>query len=203
MFTDQYINTNYKLVKINPLNSIKEYNNFLLTINPYIDSDFALIVQDDGHIVNPTKWNAEFLNYDYIGAPWPNNQAWKKRFKRKYNKEVADVITKNINKNQVGNGGFSLRSKKFLEYSQTFNNCNNIAEDIFLCIYNFEKSQDYGVRFPNFNIAKEFSYEMSLRKIVKYRETKNKNFNMDHHFGWHGKRFKNYEFLLNLKNDKD
>ena len=78
MFTDRDINTNYRLVKINTLNSIKEYNNFLLTINPYIDSDFALIVQDDGHIVNPTKWNAEFLNYDYIGAPWPNNQAWKK-----------------------------------------------------------------------------------------------------------------------------
>ena len=33
-----------------------------------------------------------FFDYDYIGAPWPNNFV-----------------------NRVGNGGFSLRSKKFLE----------------------------------------------------------------------------------------
>lgn len=182
------------------MNSIKEYNDFILNINPFIKSDFALIVQDDGHIVNPNKWSNEFLNFDYIGAPWPNNKKWKSRFKKKYNEEISDQIVQNINRNQVGNGGFSLRSKKFLEYSATFNDCNNIDEDIFLCIYNYEKSQNYGVKFPSFKIAKEFSYEMSMKKYINYHETKNKNFDVDKHFGWHGKRFKNYEALLDLKN---
>ena len=50
---------------------------------------------------------------------------------KKYNKEISDQIVQNINRNQVGNGGFSLRSKKFLEYSASFNDCNNIDEDIF------------------------------------------------------------------------
>ena len=24
----------------------------------------------------------EFLNFDYIGAPWPNDKKWKNRFKK-------------------------------------------------------------------------------------------------------------------------
>ena len=200
LFTNEELETNFELIKIKKLNSIKEYNDFILTLNPYIKSDFALIVQDDGHIVNPNKWNKLFLDYDYIGAPWPNNYSWKARFKKKYNKSISDQIVKNINYNQVGNGGFSLRSKKFLEYSQTFSNCESISEDIFLCIYNYEKSQNHKIKFPNFNLAKEFSYEMSMKKIFKYRETKNEIFNINEHFGWHGKRFKNYKSLLNLKN---
>ena len=39
-----------------------------------------------------------------------------------------------------------------------------------------------------------------LRKILKFSEVKNKKYNFNTHFGWHGKRFKNYEDLLNLKN---
>ena len=124
----------------------------------------------------------------------------KEDLKRNIIKNIADQIIENIDKNQVGNGGFSLRSKKFLEYSSNFSDCKDIDEDIFLCIYNYENAKNFGINFAPFSIAKKFSYEMSMRKIVKYHETKNKEFNNEDHFGWHGKRFSNYETLLDLKN---
>ena len=57
-------------------------------------------------------WSDDFLEYDYIGAPWPNSKNGKVDLK-KYNKNIADQIIENIDKNQVENGGFSLRSKNF------------------------------------------------------------------------------------------
>ena len=57
----------------------------------YINTKFCLVTQWDGWVINSQKWNSEFLNYDYIGAIWPDYSS-----------------------NQIGNGGFSLRSKKLL-----------------------------------------------------------------------------------------
>ena len=108
---------NFNLVKIKKLNNVEDYNKIILSLNDYISSDFALVIQHDGHVINPNKWSENFLNYDYIGAPWPNNKKWNKRWDAN---EEGDIIKKNLNKNRIGNGGFSLRSKKFLEYSSKF-----------------------------------------------------------------------------------
>ena len=199
LFTDENITFEYETIKIEKLRSIKEYNNFILKLNDYINSDFVLIIQDDGHIVNPHLWDDNFLNYDYIGAPWPNNKKWRNRFS-KLDKNISSNLIKNFSFNQVGNGGFSLRSKKFLQYSSEFSDTMGLAEDIFLCIYNYEKAINNGINFAPFKVAKNFSYEINLRKILKFSEVKNKKYNFNNHFGWHGKRFKNYEDLLNLKN---
>ena len=75
-----------------------------------------LVIQDDGHIVNPSLWDEEFLKYDYIGLPWPFEDSWIE----KQLKEQRPIIRKVYPKNRVGNGGFSLRSRKFLEFSDSF-----------------------------------------------------------------------------------
>lgn len=82
---------------IDPMRSIKDYDKFSIFELPFIkfDTDFILIVHWDGFIVNPQAWTSDFLKYDYIGAPWP----WMN--------------------NMVGNGGFCLRSKRFLEAQQS------------------------------------------------------------------------------------
>jgi hypothetical protein len=36
----------------------------------HVDTEFAILVHEDGFIVNPECWSDEFF-YDYIGAPWP------------------------------------------------------------------------------------------------------------------------------------
>ncbi|SAL48353.1 hypothetical protein AWB74_02212 [Caballeronia arvi] len=35
----------------------------------FIETEYALIVQDDGWILDIGNWSDEFLSYDYIGAP--------------------------------------------------------------------------------------------------------------------------------------
>lgn len=80
-------------VEISPIRSRQEYSMFVLhKLHHYIDSDFVLLVQWDGYIINPNAWTNDFLNFDYIGAVWGHH---KDGFK-------------------VGNGGFSLRSRKLL-----------------------------------------------------------------------------------------
>jgi hypothetical protein len=36
----------------------------------HVDTEFAILVHEDGFIVNPECWRW-VLKYDYIGAPWP------------------------------------------------------------------------------------------------------------------------------------
>lgn len=70
------------------------YNNIALRLLPAIvDCDFNLVLQSDGYAVNKNAWTDEFLNYDYIGAVWPHM----------------------ISGQNVGNGGFSLRSRKLYD----------------------------------------------------------------------------------------
>jgi hypothetical protein len=200
LFSDKEVSGNFKLIKINEITKIKEYNNFMLKLSKYVTSPFALIIQDDGHIVNPKLWTDEFLNYDYIGAPWPNSRKWNKRW-IKYGDEISKKIIKHSQFNQIGNGGFSLRSQKYLEYSAKFNSYDEkLGEDIFLNLYNFDKAKDFGIKFPSLNLAIRFSYETALKGKYLNKENKKKNYDFNKHFGWHGREFKNYEKILDLKN---
>jgi hypothetical protein len=86
------IKTEYKhKVAIQPLTSLVHYSIFCLKeLYKYVDTAHLLIVQHDGWILNPRKWNNDWLKYDYMGAI--------------FNQE--DVM---------GAGGFSFRSKALME----------------------------------------------------------------------------------------
>ena len=59
------------LVKINKISSIKDYSSFIIySLYKYIKTSHILIVQWDGYIINPEKWDPNFLKYDYVGAPF-------------------------------------------------------------------------------------------------------------------------------------
>ena len=59
------------IVHIESVTNIDAYSNFVVhKLNSYIDTDFVLLIQYDGFILNPSAWQAEYLKYDYIGAPW-------------------------------------------------------------------------------------------------------------------------------------
>jgi len=64
-----------------------------------IDTQFTLVTQWDGYVINAEAWTEEFLDYDYIGARW-----------------IGDVVKAagSPPEYNVGNGGFSLRSDIFL-----------------------------------------------------------------------------------------
>ncbi|KKS84906.1 MAG: hypothetical protein UV60_C0013G0023 [Parcubacteria group bacterium GW2011_GWA2_43_11] len=144
-----------RLVTIAYIGSIEEFSRFCIAeLVKYVDTDYVLLVQYDGFILNPQSWTDEFLKYDYIGAPW----------------HVADWSVKNfdfpenlVGVKVVGNGGFSLRSKKFLETSAKLLESGKIArhhpEDVSLCVWNRNSVEREGVVFAPVSLAQRFSIE--------------------------------------------
>lgn len=134
-------------VKIETISSPRQYDNFIIkNLHQYIDTDFLLIVQHDGMIYNPSNWTDEFLNYDYIGAAWPSPPK---------------------NGCRVGNGGFSLRSTKFMK------ECSNIlgdqycneAEDVYCSCTIHKIMIEKGFKYAPVELAKKFSYEQYFDNI--------------------------------------
>ena len=39
-------------------------------LHKYFDTSHCLIVQSDSFVVDSDLWKDEFLDFDYIGAPW-------------------------------------------------------------------------------------------------------------------------------------
>jgi hypothetical protein len=138
--------------KIEKMNSIKDYDKFVVFDLPNIklNAEFILTVHWDGFIVNPNAWIPDFLKYDYIGAPWP----W-------------------IN-NTVGNGGFCLKSKKFLEIQQKILEESvyhlNDPDDLFLsfklrrkfmelgCIYGDEVGYKFSTEYGGYYNYNSFGF---------------------------------------------
>jgi hypothetical protein len=160
------------VVKIKPLNSVEKYSRFVLEeLDKYVETEYVLIVQYDGFILNSKVWTDEFLKYDYIGAPWL----------------VADWSVKNfdfppelMSKLVVGNGGFSLRSKKLLSLTSKLIKKGTIErynpEDVAICVYYRKLFEDNGIKFAPVKLAKQFSFESEDRL----------HFTWDGQFGFHG-----------------
>ena len=143
--------------KINKITSIQEYSNFLIySLYKYIDTSHILIVQWDGYICNIKKWDMKYLNYDYVGAPFVPRDSDKN-----YSRD------KKGNFYIIGNGGFSLRSKRLLEISSKFNlkdqeNYTKGNEDGFFCVLHREFLEKEGLKWAPFSVAKNFSIETPL-----------------------------------------
>ncbi|MDE2037798.1 MAG: hypothetical protein KGI69_01070 [Patescibacteria group bacterium] len=144
-----------RLVDISPIKNIQEYSRFCAEdLVKYVDTDYVLLVQYDGFILNPESWMDEFLKYDYIGAPWLVAN-WSVR---DFNFPASLLGTK-----VVGNGGFSLRSKRFLEVSAKLMREGKIPqihpEDVSLCIWHRDLLDAEGIKIAPAELAEAFSIE--------------------------------------------
>lgn len=174
-------NENVKLSGINvekcPRLDYKGYSKFIIyDLYKYINTDFVLFIQWDGFILNPKQWDNDYLNYDYIGALWTHEH------------NFYDI---NGNECLVGNGGFSLRSKKLLEVASKINipweslDGQNWHEDALICVKNKHLYEKSGCKFAPKNLALKFSTEQG-------RKTKLES------FGCHGKFYYNqFKHLIN------
>jgi hypothetical protein len=133
------------VVKIPQIKSIEEYSTFMIKdLASYVDTEHVLVAQWDGFVWKPELWEDEFLKYDYIGAPWPESVLFK-------------GAPKHFN---VGNGGFSLRSKKLQDFLQKDSNIIlHKAEDVAICQLNRAYLEAKGFVFAPFDVAKRFSWE--------------------------------------------
>ncbi|OOZ38028.1 DUF5672 family protein [Solemya elarraichensis gill symbiont] len=114
-----------------------------------------LVIQRDGFVLNPHLWQEQFYEYDYIGAPWPPHI------------ELKDSLGRCV---RVGNGGFSLRSKKLLtlpsELSLPFEEKDGLLnEDVLLCASFKTTLEQHGVRFAPVDVARWFSHEQEVKEI--------------------------------------
>jgi Protein of unknown function (DUF5672) len=149
LFSDQALtNANFRCVRIATLGSRAEYSHFILKQLPqFIETAFALIVQWDGYVLEPRVWDADFLNYDLIGAVWP----W------------------HMDGMNVGNGGFTLRSSRLLRVASTLPYRPEINEDELICrVHRTELERQFGIRFAPEHIARKFSYERELPSLPSF-----------------------------------
>ena len=175
-------NNDIEFIQIEKM-SWEGYNDFIATkLNNYINTDFCLVVQTDGLIVNHDLWDDEFFNYDYIGAPWPDDDSW---------------IILNKGKSRIGNGGFSLRSKKFLEESSKYESCEGYGEDAYLCNIHYDDMVSRGIKFPSVEIASKFSIENPIRELGYSWPNSDHNFNTSKSFGFHGVYVNDYNNIIN------
>ena len=170
-------------VLIPPLKNLNDYSKIIFQdLHKYFETSHCLIVQSDSFVVNSNLWKDEFLKYDYIGGPWPNKI------------KVNSNLILHLEKNPVGNGGFSLRSRKLAEITGKINfNSLNFpmkSEDVIICYYLYQKMIGSGIHFAPPELAAKFSME-NIDQL--YGQNKNSV------FGFHGKHLRDYfmkQYLL-------
>lgn len=128
-------------VRVPTIDSREAYSRFVMKeLHAYVDTDFALLMQWDGFVVNAGAWSDEFLDYDYIGAKW---------------------IFYDDGHN-VGNGGFSLRSRRLLAALRDPHVVPEEAEDVAICrTCRPYLERAHGIRFAPEAVADRFSFEAS------------------------------------------
>ena len=124
---------------ITPIATRDDYSRFVLkSLLAHVATPHVLLVQWDGYVTNPAAWDPAFLACDYIGAPWH----WHRDGMR------------------VGNGGFSLRSRRLLEALQDPRIAQAGAEDETICrTFRPLLEAEYGIRFAAEPLAERFSFE--------------------------------------------
>ena len=136
-------------------NNIDEWNyHIIYTLPKYIETDYIILIHDNGFIVNPEVWTDEFLKYDYIGAPWPLPK--------------DDFSYRDINGEVIRQGNsVSLRSKKLLDVAnkldlewKAFHGFTN--EDGFICVNYRHEYINEGCVFAPIDISCLFSKETEL-----------------------------------------
>jgi hypothetical protein len=133
----------------------KAYSDYVLFELPkLVKSDHMLIVHRDGRPLHWDKWTDEFLRWDFCGAPW-GPEPW-----------------------AVGNGGFSIRSKRFADWAALQGPMEGTEnEDWHLCVHLREKAISAGFTYAPLEVAARFSLETFVPGVSKpLSET----------FGFHG-----------------
>ncbi len=126
-------------IAIPPLAGRAAYSQFVIReLLRHIETEHVLLIQWDGYVVNPDAWSDEFLRHDYIGARWGFHD----------------------DAHCVGNGGFSLRSRRLLEALQDPAIDRFEPEDVMICRdYRPLLESRYGIRFAPPELADRFSFE--------------------------------------------
>lgn len=122
------------------IDSVPAYSEFMLRgLSEHVHTSHVLVVQWDGYVIDASRWTPDFLACDYIGAPLRG--------------ETQDRV--------VGNGGFSLRSRRLLRaLHDDAAMVIRHPEDTCICHDNRERlERSHGLRFASLEQAQRFAFE--------------------------------------------
>ena len=128
-----------RLITDAPIRTVEEYSEWMCTeLHKHVPTSHVLVFQWDGYVKNWRAWSNDWLQFDYIGAPW--------------------AFPDGLN---VGNGGFSLRSRRLMEIVATDPTIRRRhPEDRRICRdYRPHLEQAHGIRFAPEDVARRFSIE--------------------------------------------
>lgn len=122
-------------IAIAPLADVRAYSAFMLDgLHAHVATGHVLVAQWDGFVLDAGRWDEAFLEFDYIGAPWPDGT--------------------------VGNGGFSLRSRRLLEALRSLRRDDPHPEDACICVaQRAALERRHGIRFAPLELARRFAFE--------------------------------------------
>lgn len=142
LFTDRLVPAEgLELRLIDPLPSAQAYSTFMLSrLVQHLDTRHVLVVQWDGFVLSGAAWEPGFLQTDYLGAAWGASAG----------------------PHRVGNGGFSLRSRRLLQAltDPSFAGRLHHPEDV--CIgqtLRAELETRHGIVFGTLAQAERFAFE--------------------------------------------
>lgn len=156
-----------EFIQLKPEFNRNDYSVFMMKeLVKFIKTDYALVIQYDGFGVNSEFWENKFLEYDYIGSPT-----------HVYHPPMRPIMEgtraiHNFNDRWYSlGGGFSLRSKKFLEALQDpivdveFFDYNTrtfgICEDASIAVlYKNFLEQKYKIKYGSIEDSLKFSSEI-------------------------------------------
>lgn len=151
-----------EVIKI-PQLDYKGYNEFVaMTLWQFVTADFALLVQNDSWILNGKKWDDKWLMFDFIGAGWPIPSD---DDKVSYRTPSGKLV-------RVGNGGFSLRSRRLLRAPTilglefTDKGTGFPHEDGAICVHWREDLEEVKIQFAPIEVAVKFSRELDIPELV-------------------------------------
>ena len=143
------------------LTTIDDFNyKMAYELGEHIRTPFAMIVHADGFIVHPEMWRDEFLDYDYIGAPWP--------VPAEDNKTSYRDVYGNLCR--VGNS-VGIRSKRLMDFPKKagipwegYFDCGKVwyNEDVFICCRIRHLLEAEGMKIAPLEVAKYFGHENML-----------------------------------------
>lgn len=151
--------------------AIQNYSIFMVKdLYKQFFTSHVLVIQPDGYVQNASAWKDEWLELDFLGGPWE----W-------------------YEDKKVGNGGFSLRSRRLCEILANDQNIREVhPEDDKICRYYHDYLVDtYGIKFGTLEQAREFSIE-AWNVPIEQRVYKGQ-------FGFHGPHVRNVPIPYQFK----
>lgn len=144
-----------KIIMDYSITSIDEWNRKIVyELTNYVQTPFCFLFHADGYPIHPEVWRPEWLQYDFIGAPWP------------LPRDSFSYLDDQGRLQRVGNS-VSIRSKRLLEAPSRLNlqwkpYYGYTNEDGFLCCHNRSVLEGHGIRYAGIEEAVHFSKEHSI-----------------------------------------